>query len=263
MNSRMQLLLNYSSNKELSKNMTSWKRERDAYFAIITHGNTLPDMKMCSHRCNPIYLALLLLDHSRPFSLCSIRFALRCSRLSMFIHHMLQSELLNFEFFFNISSACSLTQRIKWKRHSIRLLQQCVTQTHLWSVSRGPWHRSHVKNNGGVKFSEFQSLSVTYPWFNIINIATAPEASSFIHSFKSMSTESEHLRQILRSFLSSSDLSSAAMECVHQHVSIVCDFWHTHETRATAAAATAKNNKTNRERQQQKPAKLQTNYRPE
>lgn len=54
-------------------------------------------------------------------------------------------------------------------------MQTCVCVC-LVVHSYGP-HWSHVKNNGGVKFSEFQSLSVTYPWFNKINNANAPEAS--------------------------------------------------------------------------------------
>lgn len=50
----------HSSEIHTERTWHHWKVEEMHFFAIITHSNTLPDMKKCSHRCNPILVVAVV-----------------------------------------------------------------------------------------------------------------------------------------------------------------------------------------------------------
>lgn len=108
------------------------KSGRDAYFAIITHGNTLPDMKKCSHRCNPILwlnavavVAVMWCGVCVPFCLMVLLF----STLNSHLEHTLIDFLLQYIFFYlNIHSSFDYML--------LRFMRIC--ESHVDKLSRGP-----------------------------------------------------------------------------------------------------------------------------
>lgn len=144
------------------------RRKRNKYFyAIITHSNTLVDMKKCNHRCNPI----LWIDWWWWCCCCVYSLVLFCSVL---VCSLALIKLLKYISVFE--------PLLKWRDNGKRQML-CVINalTHVLCLHAVPFenfierlyaqkcvcvcvcvhlcttvvHWSHVKNNRGVKFSEF------------------------------------------------------------------------------------------------------------